>query len=290
MIAKDAENHGKANAAAGYAAAAFPFRGEWIRTSAALLFCLSTLLFFSPGLLAEEFGIPMGAAYKGPKCSMAVEGFAVKIPGAPAAVARGLQEMLQTALFESNYFIVLDRSDPQGISAEQLLSDSFMANPDAVLAQGRMEPAETLLYGSLIELEGGGAGIRVKAPWIPLKAGGAYHKAKAAVELRAVDAASGRVLATARAEGSAASGRGMLGASFGGMEMPVELEMFKNTPLALCIRDCIYRSVVRLCKTLPGQYFRHSAGAVQAAPGLHIQEAWKSNPAGREPSQKQGGR
>ncbi len=226
----------------------------WSRCLLFLLICLPCTSLSAGG---EDFDIPLGAAYQGRKCITTVEAFSIEIPGAPLEVARGLQEMLQTALFESNYFIVVDRSDTQGISAEQLLSDSFMANPDAILAQGKMETAEVLVYGTLTDLEGGGAGLRVKAPWIPLKVGGSYHKARAGLDLRAIDAASGRVVATAKALGTATSGSGALGASLGGMDMPVELEMFKNTPLELCIRDCIYRSVVKLCKTLPTEYFSH---------------------------------
>ncbi len=206
---------------------------------------------------SEAFDIPLGQAYQGPKCILAVEAFAVEVPGAPLEIGNGLTEMLQTALFECNYFIVVDRSDTQGISAEQLLSDSFMANPDAILAQGQMDPAELLVYGTLTALEGGGSGLRVKAPWVPLKVSGGYHKARAAIGLRVVDAASGRVIATAQCSGSAASGRGALGTALGGMDMPVELKMFKNTPLELCIRDSIYRSVVEICKNIPTEYFRH---------------------------------
>ena len=70
----------------------------------------------------------------------------------------GLREMLQTALFESNYFILIDRLDPCGISAEQFLSKSFMADADAILKQGKMEPAEIMVYGAVTCLEGGGWG------------------------------------------------------------------------------------------------------------------------------------
>ncbi|MDZ7831816.1 MAG: CsgG/HfaB family protein [Desulfobacterales bacterium] len=219
---------------------------------------LAAAALFSPEkIMAEEFDIPLGPAYQGSKCMTAVADFAVEVPGAPQEIGNGLKEMLQTALFDSNYFALVDRSDPQGISAEHLLSDSFMADPDAILEQGQMDPAETLIYGTLTHLEGGGAGLRVKAPWVPLKLGGSYHNARAVVDIRVVDAASGRVIAAASHSGSAKSGSGAFGAAFRGVDMPVELEMFKNTPLELCIRDCIYRSVVDLCKTIPPEYFRH---------------------------------
>ncbi|MEW6079123.1 MAG: CsgG/HfaB family protein [Thermodesulfobacteriota bacterium] len=231
---------------------------SWKKILFGLTFVIGVLLLIPPAsVAAEEFDIPLGSAYQGAKCMAAVEDFAMEVPGAPDDVKNGLQEMLQTALFESNYFILVDRSDPQGISAELLLSDSFMADPDTILEQGQLDPAEVMIYGTLTALEGGGAGLRVKAPWIPLTVGGTYHEARADIDVRAVDAASGQVIATAHFSGSASSGKSSTAAVFTGVKMPAQLEMFVNTPLELCLRDCIYRSVVELCKTIPPQYFKH---------------------------------
>jgi curli biogenesis system outer membrane secretion channel CsgG len=232
-------------------------RGWRLALSFGLISLIGYLLFIPAATRAEEFDIPLGAAYQGSKCMAAVEDFAMEVAGAPDEVKNGLQEMLQTALFESNYFMLVDRSDPQGISAEQLLSDSFMADPDTILEKGQMDPAEVLIYGTLTALEGGGSGLRVKAPWIPLTVGGTYHEARADIDVRAVDAACGRVIATAHFSGSASSGKSNMAAVFTGVKMPAQLEMFVNTPLELCLRDCIYRSVVELCKTIPPEYFRH---------------------------------
>ncbi len=210
--------------------------------------------FFTITAAAE---IPIGPAYQGPKAVIAVGDFAVQAKGAPQEIGDGLREMLQTALFESNYFIVVDRMDTAGISAEQLLSDSFLSNPDAILKQGQMDPAEILIYGTVISLVGGGAGLRVKIPWLPLKLGGKYHQATVTLELRIVDSASGRVVAALFIDGTAVSGKGMVGTSIGNLDIPVELEVFQNTPLELAIRDCIYRAVVKLTQTIPKDLFRH---------------------------------
>jgi len=218
--------------------------------------CLLFILMVLPIKLLAKSEIPLGDAYHGAKCVAAVGDFAVQVPGAPQAVGDGLREMLQTALFESNYFTVVDRMDSTGISAELLLSDSFMADPDALLQQEQMLPAEVLIYATLVFLEGGGAGVRVKIPWMPLSLGGAYYKAKATVELRAVDSSTGRVIAVSTINSTAESGKGSLGTTLFGIAMPVELEMFKNTPLELCIRDTIYRGVISLCKQIPTKFFR----------------------------------
>lgn len=197
------------------------------------------------------------ASYSGPKCLLSVADFAVEIPGAPREVGDGLREMLQTALFQSNHYIVVDRLDTSGISAEQLLSDSFMADADAILLTGQMDPAEVLVYGTLVDLTSSGAGLRVKMPWMPFNAGGGYASTKVIVNLRAVDTASGRVLAASTIESSASAGRGSAGATFTGIDMPVELDMFRNTPIELCLRDAIYRAVIDITQTIPAEYYRH---------------------------------
>ena len=206
---------------------------------------------------ASQPSFPIGPAYQGPKCTIAVGDFTVAIKGAPQEIGDGLREMLQTALFESNHFIVVDRMDAAGISAEQLLSDSFMANPDAILEQSQMYPAEVLVYGAVTTLEGGGLGLRLKIPGAPVKFGGAYHKAKLTIDLRVVDSATGRVIASQAVEGTALSGRGMVGTTASETGLPLSLKMVQNTPLELAIRDCIYRAVIQLCKSIPQSLFRH---------------------------------
>jgi len=204
----------------------------------------------------ESKTIPIGSAYTGPKCVIAVGDFGVAIKGAPVDLGDGLREMLMTALFESNYFVVVDRIDMKGLTAEQLLSDSFMSNPDAILEQGQMRPAELMIYGAIVAAEAGGAGLRVKIPWIPMKIGGKHHTAKVTINLRVVDSASGKIIATHSIEGKAYSGGGMVGASVGGLDIPVSLEAVKNTPVELAIRNCIYRSIIMLCQTIPKSFFR----------------------------------
>lgn len=214
------------------------------------------LCLFIPLCFIEASEIPMGQAYRGPKCILAVGDFGVRLKGAPKDLGDGLREMLMTALFESNYFIVVDRMDMKGLTAEQLLSDSFMSNPDAILAQGEMRPAELLIYGAIVAAEAGGGGLRIKLPWVPMKVGGKHHMAKITINLRVVDSASGEVVATHFIDGTAHSGGASVGATISGYDIPVSLEAVKNTPVELAIRDCIYRSVITLCETIPKPFFR----------------------------------
>lgn len=209
-----------------------------------------------PGSHATE-EIPLGQAYQGPKCMISVEDFSVRVQGAPNEVADGLREMLQTALFESNYFVVMDKSTSKGISAEKLLSDSFLSDADAILKQGQTQKGEVSVCAAVTLLEGGGWGLRCKVPGAPVKLGGAYHKAKITIELRVVDSASGRLIAALSVKGDALSGKGMVGTMASECSLPMTLKLIRNTPLELAIRDCIYRAVISLCKIIPQSMFRH---------------------------------
>src|SRR6056297_1867449 len=58
-------------------------------------------------------------SYQGPRANIAVGDFMVKARGATMHIGDGLREMLESALFESLRFNVLDRLDPEGLKAEQ---------------------------------------------------------------------------------------------------------------------------------------------------------------------------
>jgi curli biogenesis system outer membrane secretion channel CsgG len=183
--------------------------------------------------------------------------FTVAIRGAPQEIGDGLREMLLTALFESNYFIVVDRMDTLGIDAERLLSESFMANPEAILMQEKMIPAEVMVYGAITQFEGGGSGIRMKVPGAAVKFGAAYHEAKVTIDLRVVDAASGEIVANEVVQGNALSGKAMVGTTMKATALPFCLNFARNTSVELAIRDCICRAVITMCKTIPRSFFRH---------------------------------
>ena len=229
--------------------------GTWVSVIvvAILVFIVSPPVFGDDDDDYED--IPIGKAYRGPKAVVGIGRFTVEVRGAPGEIGDGLRAMLMTALFESNYFIVVDRSDMDGITAEQLLSDSFLSDPDAILAQSNMDPAEIMVYGAVIAIKTTGGGLYFKLPAVPLKMGGTYKADTVTIEIRVVDSATGRVIAATTVEGTAHGGKGEFGSGYG--ELPVELKAFAKTPLELAIRDCIYRAVITLCKTIPRQHFKH---------------------------------
>ncbi len=215
-------------------------------------------------------------SYTGPRANIAVGDFTVKARGANNFIGDGLREMLETALFESLRFNVLDRLDTQGLTAEQMLSHSKMAKKGSKKLGRQMEVAELLIYGTVseFEAEASGAGLKAELPktWdsASVKAGSGDLKGKnahMAIDVRVVDTASGRLVAARRIAGSAASWQATVGANIEStvstnsvarkIQTPLSLGMFKNTPMELAIRDCIYRSVIYATSAVPPPYFKH---------------------------------
>lgn len=200
-------------------------------------------------------------SYNGPRANIAVGDFTVKARGSSIYIGDGLREMLQSALFESNRFNVLDRMDTQGLTAEQKLSYSKMAKQGSAKLGAQMEVAELLFYGTVSEFQAdaSGAGLKTSAPGLPASAEVSGKNAHMAIDIRVVDTASGRLVGARRIAGSAASYKAVAGTQIGGgsSTMPISLGAYKNTPMELAIRDCIYRSVIYACKYLPGEYFQH---------------------------------
>lgn len=203
----------------------------------------------------------LGSAYTGPKCVAAVGEFAVHLEGAPPEIGEGLRQMLRTALFESNWFLVADREVTAGIAADQLLSEDFLQDADAITgagggAAGGTQAAGILITGALLDLESGGFGLRVKVPGAPITVGGAAGGTRVLILLQATDVASGNILASIQVEGTADSKRASVGTSLAAGALPVQLAMARNTPLELAFRDCVNRAVVGMITALPRSLFQ----------------------------------
>lgn len=197
----------------------------------------------------------------GQKAIVAVGDFQVKAAKATAAIGDGLREMLHTALHNSGYFIVVERMDLQGIAAEQSLARSHMAQPDSALPEGRMDVAEIMVYAAVTEFEpeAKSANWFNVIPKVPLAISQNYNESHMALDMRVVEVASGRVLATQRIPGLAIAMQASLSTVLPGTRLgiPVSLNMYRNTPMELAIRDCIQKSVMYVINNTPEDYFRH---------------------------------
>jgi curli biogenesis system outer membrane secretion channel CsgG len=237
-----------------------------------LLYILTGVMLFITGCVSQdryittftpEQKVPrhLDMNYNGPRANIVIGGFEVKARGATTYMGDGLREMLETALFESRRFNVLDRLDPKGLTAEQMLSYSKMARKGSKKLGRQMGVGEIMIYGTVTEFEARASGVGVKAEMaeVPVKGSADARNAHMAIDIRVVDAASGLVVAARRIAGSALSNEAAVGTTLGGgkTEMPISLGAYANTSMELAIRDCIYRAVIYSCNAIPQKYFRH---------------------------------
>jgi S1-C subfamily serine protease/curli biogenesis system outer membrane secretion channel CsgG len=210
--------------------------------------------------LNEGSQMPAGKP-SGRKATITVGDFQVKAAGAGQFIGDGLREMFLTALFNSNYFIVVERMDLKGLAAEQALSRSGMARRDQAIPQGAMDVAELYVYGSVTEFDpqAKGAAFGTAMPNMPMTLNQSYKEAHMAVDFRVVDVKTGRILGTKRIPGLAISTKtGMgFGIKLGKITMPTSFSMFRNTPMELAIRNCIQKGAMFVINTTPESYFRH---------------------------------
>ena len=227
---------------------------------------------------APEQDIPehLDMSYTGPKANIAVGDFTVKAGDATQYIGDGLREMLETALFESLRFNVLDRPDVKGMTPEQMLSASKVARPGPKKMGTQMDVAELLIYGTVTEFEAEASAASLKAglpgtgdSGLVQTARGSVKRKNAhmAIDIRVVDAASGRIVAARRISGSSAFGMVKVSANSESepsdddikhrIQTPLSLVVYKNTPMELAIRDCIYRAVIYSCYAVPKSYFKH---------------------------------
>ena len=125
-----------------------------------------------------------------------------------------------------------------------------------------MDVADVMVYGAVTEFEPEvrGGGLSLGMPNVPLTLGMQSKSAHMAIDVRLVDVASGRVLATGRVVGEASSTQATLGANISarGVTMPATLGGFQNTPMEQAIRECIEKATAYVVGSTPPSYFHHS--------------------------------
>ena len=200
-----------------------------------------------------------GERYDGPKARIAVADFEDKMSTSGqyrAEYGRGMADMLATALFNTNRFIVLERQKLTYVLAEQDLG-----------ASGRIKRETAAPIGStgglLKDILGRKAGEAVGS------IAGGFRRAELALDIRVIDTKTGRIVAANNVHGSATDFGGSLGVAtttFGGA-----LGGFAKTPMEKAIREAIQTSVDFVVANTPARYYRAPATALAPAPAPALQ-------------------
>jgi len=187
-------------------------------------------------------------------------------------ITGGIRDLLTTALFQSNRFIVLERAAISDVLVEQEFSASGRVGEQSRIPTGQIEGAELLVVGALTAFDSGAAGgIAFPVP-IPLNHGRDaaildldFRKSYVAMDLRVIDVRTGRIVSTVSVDGTArkfgAGVSGIVGTRYGGaVRLPVLLSGFANTPVEKAISEMVDAAVTHIVDRTPPVYFHHEVG------------------------------
>jgi len=186
-------------------------------------------------------------------------------------VVGGIRDLVTTALFQSNRFIVLERETIGDALVEQEFSASGKVGEASRIPIGQVEGAELLVVGALTGFDAaaaGGGGFPIP---IPINRGRdvmvvdvEIRKSHVAMDLRVIDVRTGRIVSTVAVEGSARKfGAGLSGFArtrHGGMvRIPTVLRGFANTPVEKAISEMVDAAVTHVVEKTPPVYFHDAA-------------------------------
>ena len=119
-----------------------------------------------------------------------------------------MADMLATALFHSNRYIVLERQQVSDVLREQDLGAAGRIKKGTEAAIGEIEGAELLITGAVTEFEGAASGVGGGIGGIGGTAGrvlggiaGGIKKAHMAIDVRVIDTRTSRIVAATQRRG-----------------------------------------------------------------------------------------
>jgi len=201
-------------------------------------------------------------AYNGPKARIAVSRFTDKTGKGwwTGNIGDGMADMLSTALFNSNRYIVLERQQLTDVLAEQDLGAAGRIKKETAAPIGQVEGAELLITGAVTGYEPGASGLGGGIGGFGGGGGGGilagFKKAYLAIDVRVIDTKTSRILAATTVEGSATD----IGGAIGGFGGPIAAGLggWSKTPLEKALRVCIQEAVNFIATKTPAQYYHYS--------------------------------
>jgi curli biogenesis system outer membrane secretion channel CsgG len=203
---------------------------------------LAALALAAPAHAAEPSG--------GPRKTIAVGGFEAAETTGGATTADGLSAMLTAALLKDGRFVVLERAGMAQIQWEQQLGQSGNAAAGTAPPPGQLIGAGILVRGTVTKFDphSGGGGLSIAGPGlfggVPGALGVSGQKAVVEISLRLIDTATGQVVDSSTASGTAsAAGFDVRAYTHG---MVIGGNGFAETPLGKACEDAVAHAVERI--------------------------------------------
>lgn len=196
------------------------------------------------GTSGDEKQAPVGT-YAGPKKIIAVSNFKA---GQSISYDSGeaLSAMLSEAIMRTGRFIVVERTELADVLGEQDLGADGRTTSATAAKVGNLLGASILVMGTVTQFEeqasSGGGGISFRG----VGGGGGKTKAYVKINLRLVDTATGRILSTHNADGTATGKSGSGSATIRGVHL--RGSGAKKTPIGQAAQDAIDEAVEHIAQ------------------------------------------
>lgn len=185
-------------------------------------------------------------ASQGLKRTVAVYQF--QTSDASAASADALTAMLTDALVNDGRFVVVEREDLGDIATEQTLGAQHSTTSETSAQSGKMIGASLIIRGSVTKFEPNAQGSNISIGFggfggeaLGLQGGHAVI----GISLRVIDSTTGQVLATVKAEGTAAT-HGVSVSAMSNSGAQLSASTLKQTPLGQAAEQAIDRAVPQI--------------------------------------------
>ena len=180
-------------------------------------------------------------------------------------LGHNLTVMLESALYDSGRFVLVEREKLGTVLLEQDLAASGRSAKSKVAQTGLIRPARYIASGAVTEVSenqsGGGAGLSFKG----VRLGGGKNEAQVTVIIKLIDTTTGEIVAKESVVGKAGGASLSVGLSVGGLN--TDMDGFKKTPLGQAAQDCIVKAsefIARKMEVFPfeGSVIKASGGRV----------------------------
>ena len=206
---------------------------------------------------ADGLNTGLVPVYSGLKAQIAVADFDIKSTKVNNRAGAGLRQMLIDALSTSNRFSIIQRQDlslsvPGNQSADKAQKDKPV--PTGLIISVTISEFEPQSSGGRGGLGGGGSAASAMLGGL---LGGMLNKAHVALEIRIIDAATSKVIASAKVQGQASdTNGGLMTGSLGSWALGPQLSVYVNTPMEKAIRICIIEAARFISQAVPAEYYK----------------------------------
>ncbi len=178
-------------------------------------------------------------------------------------LGKNMSIMLESALADTERFVLVDRQNLGTVIAEQdLAASGRMAQAKQVAQTGVLRPAKYIATGAVTEVEESASGKDGGIGFAGVRVGGGRQEAQVTVIVKLIDSSTGEIVAQERVVGRA--GRTALRVGLSRGRLGTELGGFEKTPLGEAAQDCINAAAAFIAKKMEDMPFEGNVIRVAA--------------------------